>query len=381
MRIALVHEFLTQNGGAERVLDAFHELWPNAPIYTSVYDQKTMANRYWYADVRPSSLQRFYGSAKRYRFAVSKFAAAFEEFDFRDFDVVISSSWAFAKGVITRPECCHICYCHTPARLAWQFDSYVGVAGLGSVITGFLRNRASELRTWDVAASQRVDYFIANSYNVARRIRKYYGRESSVIHAPVDVSRFSISETDPEDFYLLVGRMIPYKRMDVAVEAFTRLNKPLIVVGDGPHLKRLKSIAGQSVEFLGRVSDTEVARLMAKCKAVVHTGEEDFGIVPLEAMASGRPVIAFGAGGAVETVIEGRTGTLYGTQTSSSLLQAVRHFESMEFNPNDLRRHAEAYDVELFKTRILRTVEDYFAKHVATYKSEIALSIPHIQPI
>jgi glycosyltransferase involved in cell wall biosynthesis len=358
MRIALVHESLVRNGGAERVLDAFHELYPDAPIYTSVYDPQAMGARYSRAEVRTSSLQKLYRDERRYKFALPRLAQAFEDFDFSEFDMVLSSSSAFAKGIVTGPATCHVCYCHTPSRLAWQFDSYVSGTKMSALTTRILRRQAHKIRTWDVTSALRVDQFISKSNNVADRIHKYYGREATTIHAPVDAGRFRISPDVAEDFFLIVGRLTPYKRFDVAVEAFTRMGKALKVVGHGRHEKALRDIAGPTVEFLGAVSDEEVSGLYNRCRALVTTAEEDFGITPLEAMASGRPVIAFGAGGALETVTEGETGVLFDQQHSSSLIRAVRRFENMSFSPQALREYAERFDKNRFKAEIARFVKE-----------------------
>ena len=233
------------------------------------------------------------------------YPAAFEHFDFRWFNVVVSSSSSFAKGVITEPETCHICYCHTPSRFAWRYHEYISQGDYGRNVRNTLPFLVHWLRAWDVSAASRVDYFVANSYNVARRIQKYYNRSSEVLYPPVDTKRFYVKQNPAADYFLVVSRLLPYKRVDLAVEACTRLGVRLKVVGTGPELARLKAKAGPTIEFLGRAPDGQVEELLADCRAFLFPGEEDFGITPLEAMASGRPVVAFRAGGAVESVVEG----------------------------------------------------------------------------
>ena len=354
MRIALVHDWLTNFAGAERVLVSLHELFPQAPIYTSVFCPEEFP-QLAEADVRTSFLQKIpFAKSKHQAFPLLR-TVAFEGFDLSEYDVVISSSHAEGKGVITRPGTLHICYCYTPIRYYWSgYHHYLrnpryGV--LNPLIKLVMPYLANYLRLWDRCAADRVDLFVAISHHVARRIEKYYRREAQVIYPPVNTSWLKISPT-VDDYFLLVGRLIPYKRADMVVEAFNQLGLPLKVVGTGSELQSLKEMAGPNVEFLGRVSDEALGEIYSRCLALIFPQEEDFGIVPLEAMAAGRPVIAYGAGGARETVVDGETGVFFERQEVQSLIDAVRDFDPHRFDPEKLREHARDFDVEVFKERI-----------------------------
>jgi glycosyltransferase involved in cell wall biosynthesis len=375
MRIAIVHDYLAQAGGAERVVEAIHDLYPDAPIYTSIYDAAHTLPCFKTMDVRTSFLQRFAlaRTAKFHKLALPLFPAAFEHFDMSSYDVVLSNTTGFAKGVITGPETCHICYCHTPARFAWRYHEYVTQGGYGKTAKRILPFLIHRLRAWDYASAQRVDYFLSNSYNIARRVQKFYGKQSEVLHPPVSVDRFSILPKPSADYYLVVSRLVGYKRVDLAVEACTKLGVPLKVVGAGPDLPRLKQMAGPKVEFLGRLKDGEVTELFGNCRAFLFPGEEDFGISPLEAMASGRPVIAYGAGGALETVIDGVTGVHFRQATANSLIEAIQRLDRLELDPARLRAHAERFDVSEFKKSLKEIVDRCFALHHTAY-SRIAPS-------
>jgi Glycosyltransferase len=372
MRIAIVHDYLAQGGGAERVVEAMHAVWPEAPIFTSVYDPEATFSSFQTMDIRTSFLQRFpfARNSRFHKVALPLYPLAFEHFDFSEYDVVLSSSSGFAKGVITGPETCHISYCHTPARFAWRYHEYVTRGGYGKQVRKTLPFIVHFLRAWDYACAQnRVDYFLANSRNIARRIRKHYGRGSDILYPPVDVHRFLVAEKPSADFLLVVSRLLSYKRVDLAVAACTRLNLPLKVVGTGPDLARLKSMAGPSVEFLGRLPDSEVTRLMSNCRAFLFPGEEDFGIAPVEAMASGRPVIALRAGGALETVIEGETGLFFDEPEVDSLVETLRRLEDLPDVPERMRAHALTFDVSVFQARLRRYVEMMWQEHRERYNN------------
>ena len=314
MKVALVHDYLTQAGGAERVVAAFHDMYPEAPLYTSVYDAEKTLSCFKKMDIRTSFLQAWPLASRRlHKLALALYPMAFEQFDLDSYDVVLSSSSSFAKGVITGPDTCHICYCHTPARFAWRQHGYMANSALLRLLSPLMRGTLKDLRMWDVDSTNRIDYIVANSYNVARRIRKFYRREAAaVIHPPVETKKYSIAPPDEVgDHFLIVSRLLGYKRIDLAIEACNRMGHPLRIIGTGPELKALQKIAGPTVTFLGSPSDSEVAREYSRCRALILPGEEDFGITPLEAMASGRPVVAFGAGGALETVIDGGTGLFF----------------------------------------------------------------------
>jgi len=269
---------------------------------------------------------------------------------------VISSSSGYVKGVSASRDAMHICYCHTPMRWAWNFDGYSERESMSPAMKVALRVLTSALRQWDVGAARQPDHFIANSKVVAERIQNAYGRTAEVIHPPIDVDRFQPSN-QIDDYYMLLSRMVPYKRLDLAIEACTRLNKKLVVVGTGPQRKHLESIAGPTVKFAGRVSDAEAVRLASRCRALLFPGEEDFGMAPLEVAAAGRPTIAFRAGGATESIVEGSTGLFFDQQTPESLMDAIERFETHEWAPSDIRQHAEGFSIPVFRTRMARFLE------------------------
>jgi len=369
MRVAIIHDYLAQVGGAERVVEAMHGIWPEAPIYTSVYDPNATLGSFKEMTIRTSFMQRFSLArrARTHKWMLPFYPAAFEHFDLRWFNVVVSSSSSFAKGVITEPETCHICYCHTPSRFAWRYHEYISESDYGRNVRVALPFLVHWLRAWDVSAAGRVDYFISNSYNVARRVQKYYNRSSDVLYPPVDSKRFYIAERPTEDYFLVVSRLLPYKRVDLAVEACTKLGLRLKVVGTGREMSRLKSKAGPTIEFLGRAPDGQVEELYANCKAFLFPGEEDFGITPLEAMASGRPVIAFRAGGAIESVIDGKTGLFFDEPTADSLAEAIRELDENTFVAEEIRAHAELFDIRRFQERLRILVEKYTEDHHLRY--------------
>jgi len=350
LRVALVHDYLNQPGGAEKVVEVFAEMFPGVPIYTSVYDADRMPDVWRTLDVRASFLQHISPRVKYARVLTPLYPVAFEKFDFRAFDLVLSSTTTFAKGIVTRPETCHICYCNNPTRFIWMYHDYFDHERMPKYVSALLPAAVSPLRTWDFVAAQRVDYFIAGSRNASRRIAKYYRRQSDVVQPPIDASAWQISDRI-EDYFLVVSRLQSYKRIDLAVQACNQLGLALRVIGDGPDRARLESIAGPTVTFLGRLPDAEVRRQMAHCRAFLFPGEEDFGLTPLEAQASGRPVIAFGRGGALETVVDGETGRFFMEQTPESLMQALSDFTDT-YDSDLLRGHALTFDKAAFKSRM-----------------------------
>ena len=350
-KVAIVHDFLMQMGGAEKVVEVLHEMYPDAPIYTSAYDRDAMPAHYRDWDVHTTFLQRLPMKRRTHRAALLLYPAAFESFDLSRFDLVISSSSWFAKGVITQPHTTHICYTHTPMRLAWMPNSYMKEERISMMMRTLMAPGLNYLRAWDVQASMRVDHYLANSRIVADRIQKFYRRDSSVIAPPVDTNRFYISpETD--DYYIMVTRLAPYKLLDLAVRALTQLDRPLKIVGTGRYMEQLKKMAGPKVEFLGRVSDAELPTLLARAKAYIMPGMEDFGIAPVEANAAGRPVIALGVGGALDSQIDGVTGVLFPEPTVESLIEAIKRADKIEFDPARIRAHAQSFDRETFKARM-----------------------------
>ena len=366
MKTALVHDYLAQAGGAERVAAAFHTLFPDAPLYTSVYDPAATLSTFAAMDIRTSFLQRWPFSSRRFhKLALPYYPAAFERFNFAGYDLVLSSSSSFAKGVITLPETCHICYCHTPSRFVWRQQEYLAQSRSGRAAASLISAVVSNMRAWDVESAQRVDYFVANSYNVARRIRKFYRRDvAAVIYPPVETAKFHpVGASEVGAHFLVVSRLISYKRIDLAVEACTRLNLPLRVVGIGPDLPHLKRVAGPTVQFLGRLSDEQVAQELARCKALIFPGEEDFGITPVECMASGRPVVAYGAGGALETVLDGETGVFFGDQSVNSLAAALQKISRCSFSPAALQAQAARFDTSVFERQIQALIADAMQEH------------------
>jgi len=360
LKVAIVHDYLVQRGGAERVVEVMHEMYPDAPIYTSVYNADTTWPSFREMDVRPSFIQRITTSNRISRALLPLYPVAFARFDLRGYDVVLSSTTAFAKGVRPPPGVPHVCYCNAVTRFLWGAEAYfaqqqaslpvrLGVGTLGTV-----------LRPWDYAAAQRVTQFVAGSANTAARIKRYYHREAVVCHSPIDASRFAPSD-HVADYYLVVSRLNAYKRIDLAVQACTRLDLPLLVAGEGPDRARLEAMAGPTVRFLGRVSDDELRHHYATCRAFILPGEGDFGLTPLEAMASGRPVIAYAAGGALETVVEGVTGAFFHAQTVDVLMETLRTFDADRYDPATLRAHAMGFDKEAFKRKLGSVVEGVLA--------------------
>ena len=344
------------------MLWALHRAFPEAPIYTSVYLPDRLPE-FADADIRTSFLQRWPLSKFGHQFFPSLRALAFEALDLSEFDVVISLSTAEAKGVITGPETLHMSYIHTPTRYYWSdyhgYRAEPGFGRLSPVIRAVMPFSVSRRRAWDFLAAQRPDRLIANSANVAARIAKYYRRDATVLYPPIDLDRFPLGQERPRGF-VIVSRLIPYKRVDLAVEACRRLGRPLTVVGDGSEMRHLRSIAGSETTFVGTVDDPTLARQLRSAEALLFPGEEDFGMVPLEAMASGRPAIAFSRGGALESVIDGKTGVLFDEQSPESLVEAITRFDSMTFDPLTLRAHAEQFSTERFMKAARDLVETEF---------------------
>ncbi|ABP68141.1 glycosyl transferase, group 1 [Caldicellulosiruptor saccharolyticus DSM 8903] len=351
MKVAIVHEWLTTMGGSEKVILELKKLFPEAPIYTLVYNRRKLGKYFDKYLIITSNLQKNPLAHIKHQLFFKYMPRAFENFDLSDFDLVISSSSAFAKGVITSPNSVHICYCHTPPRYLWDL-THEYLKDYNLIIRRYLERNFHYLRIWDTIAANRVDYFVANSNYVANRIKKFYKRDCKVIYPPVDTEYFTpAKDKNIEDYYLIVSRLVPYKRVDLAVEAFNQLSKRLVIVGDGPEYKKLKSIAKSNIEFLGYQPDKTVRDLYQRCKALIFPGVEDFGIVPVEVQACGRPVIALKKGGAVETVEEGKTGVFFEKQDVESLKEAVYKFEQdiERFDKDYIRSHAEKFSAERFR--------------------------------
>lgn len=364
MRVAFVHDWLVTYTGAERVLDALLELFPGAPIYTLVYDPKPFeGTRIVEHPVFTSWLNLLPAARRHHRLYLPLMPLAVEQFDLRGYDLVISSSHAVAKGVITSPETLHVSYIHTPPRYAWDLQAeYFENTGLKRGIRGVLaRVVLHYLRLWDTSTGMRPDVLVANSRYVARRIQKVYRREAEVIYPPVDVESFSVRK-EKEDFYLAVSRMVPYKRMHLVVEAFSKMpNRKLVVIGDGPDLPKIRKMAGPNVSILGYQPREIVRDYMQRARAFVFAAEEDFGIAPVEAMACGTPVIAYGRGGVTETVCEGETGVFFHSSTPECLIQAIEQFERMCFmcDPDPIRRNAERYSKARFQLEVSQLIERF----------------------
>lgn len=353
LKLAFVVSWLNQYGGAERVLEAAHDLFPDAPVYTSMYDPTVMPRAYRAWDIRVSFMDRLPFVYRHHQKFLPLYRYAFESFDLRGYDVILSITSAFAHGVKKPNGARHLCYCLTPARFLWQYDEYVQNESVNGVARALLPALVSSLRAWDARAAERVDEFIAISHNVQQRIRACYGRDACLIYPPVDVNAFHIAAPQAVgDYFLIVSRLIPYKRIDIAVEAFNQTGLPLVIAGDGRDRARLEALAKPNVKFLGRVTDTQRLDLMARCKAFVFPGEEDFGITPLEANAAGRPVIAFGGGGALDTISEGMNGVLFHTPTADALVECLRAFDARAFQPALIRAHAEKFDTHVFQAAL-----------------------------
>ncbi len=353
MKIAFVHEYLNQFGGAERMLQVLCALYPRAPIYTLLYDRDATGGVFDGRVVKTSFLQNLPFTKKHHRVFPLLMPLAIEQFDFSEYDLVLSISASFAKGIITKPGTRHISYCLTPPRFLWDSSQqFVEDFGYPKLVKQLLPPFITYLRIWDKEASLRVDDFWSISDFIKDRVKKYYSRDSVVLYPPVNVNKFKPSDKTG-DYFFMAGRMVSYKRFDLAVKAFNENGLPLKIVGVGPELKKLKNIAKKNIEFVGLVPDEVLAHLYSHAQACIFPQEEDFGIVPLESMASGRPVIAYRGGGATETIVENQTGVFFDHQKSESLQSAVDKFLESKFDPDACRAQAEKFDVNVFKENIL----------------------------
>ncbi len=353
MKVALVYDRVNKFGGAERVLQVLHELFPDAPLFTGVYDKRHAA----WADVfeaKSSFLNTIPFFRNHHEFIPFLMPFAFESFSFNEFDVVISVTSEAAKGIITRPGTRHICYCLTPTRYLWShYEEYFG----NSFFRHITKPLVFLLRAWDSVASTRPDQYVAISKTVAKRIQTYYNRASGIIHPPIDTDFFVPGTQARKDFYLVVSRLVPYKRVDLAIEACARLNKKLIVVGVGSQEQYLRSRAGKSIEFAGFLTDSALRSYYQTCKALLFAQVEDFGLTPLEAQSCGTPVVAYKSGGASETVVEPETGVFFEEQSVDSVMNAIIQFEKLSFEPHNCRRNAEKYSISVFKEQFRKAVD------------------------
>ncbi|MDX6641740.1 MAG: hypothetical protein QOF12_2751 [Solirubrobacteraceae bacterium] len=357
-RVALVHDFLLDVRGAERVFMALCDLFPQADLFTAVYDEDGTEGRFADRNVHTSFLQRTNPTARSFRALLPLYPYAIEALDLRGYDLVVSSSSAWAHGVIPDDDAAHVCYCHNPFRYAWNARDAT-LAHRGPLTRAALSVIFQRWRQWDWIAAQRVDTYVANSETTERRISRYFNREAEVVYPPVETGRFSPAPVG--DAYVVLSELMPHKRIDLAVRAFSRLRKPLIVIGNGPDARRLRRIAGPTVRFEGRVSDERAATLLAQARALVVTATEEFGIAAVEAQAAGRPVIALAEGGVRETVLEGETGVFYEEPTVEALCAAVAGFDPLEVDPQACVRNAERFDVQRFRTAMTRVVDEQLA--------------------
>jgi glycosyltransferase involved in cell wall biosynthesis len=352
MRVALVHDWLTGMRGGEKVLLSLARLFPDAPIYTLLHVKGTLSPALEARTIRTTFVQRLPGVARRYRHYLPAFPAAAASFDLRAFELIVSSSHCVAKGVRVPAGAVHLCYCHTPMRYVWdRYDDYFGPGRVSGLAARLIPSVAEGLRAWDVATASRVDRYAANSAYVASRIRRCYGREAEVIPPPVDTDFFTPGSDSPGGYDLVVSALAPYKRIDLVLEAYRGTGRPLRIVGAGPELDRLRARAPAEASFLGWVDDLALRDLYRGCRAVLMPGIEDFGIVPVEAMACGKPAVAFGEGGGAESVVPGETGLLFHEATPEGLRAAIDSLEGVRFNVSTLRARAETYGRRVFEAR------------------------------
>lgn len=368
-RVAIVHDWLVNYGGAERVVEELLKIYPEADIFTLVYDEKKMGKIFPKEKVHTSFLQKWPFSTKLYTKFLSFMPKAFESFDLSNYKLVICSSSCCAKGVITPPLVPHVAYIHTPMRYAW--DKYFEYKkSSGRLTRHFMEKWMGKIRLWDYVSSQRVDTLIANSNYISRRIKKYWNRESTVVYPPVNVKSMQPNGKPAEDFFVVFSRFVPYKRIDLAIQACGNLKKNLVVIGSGSQEKELKKLASQykdsKITFTGRISDEAVRDYLQRCRALIFCAEEDFGIIPVEAQACGRPVIAFGKGGVLETVVNGKTGTFFAHATPDSVERAIHRFEELEaqgaFDATFISQHAHNFSQERFSREIKDAIDDTLIK-------------------
>ncbi len=361
MRLALVHDWLNQIGGAEDVLTELVALYPSSPLYTSIYwrDKMPAAWRTW--PIHTLWMDHLPGIYRHHQPYLPLYPLAFGGLDLSGYDVVLSNKSGFCHGVRTGSHTRHICYCLAPTRYVWQYGDYMKRERIGRALQLAMWPVIRLLQRWDYAAAQRVDYFIAISTEIRGRIRRYYNRDSVVIYPPVDAAERFTPSPNVGDYYLVVSRLIPYKRIDLAVQACTHLNLPLIVGGSGRDRERLERLAGPTIKFIGYVPDAELPGLMARCRAFIFPGLEDFGITPVQAQAAGRPVIAYKGGGALDTVIPGVTGEFFADLTVDSLAAALQQFEASRYSPGAIRDHALRFDRAVFRREIAAFVEQHAA--------------------
>lgn len=366
MKLALVHDWLNQIGGAEDVLEALAGQYPESPIFTSIYSPQTMPRHYRDWDIRTLWTDKLPAIQRRHQMYLPLYPLAWRSLRLFDYDIVLSNKSGFCHGFQHDARALHICYCLAPTRYVWQLEHYLAGEELAPLARWLVKRLVGRLRAWDYASAQRVSHFVAISSAIKARIRRYYNREAEVIFPPVDTARFQPAPPDAvEDYYLIVSRLAPYKRIDLAVQAANDLGYPLKIAGSGRDLERLQSLAGENVEFLGYVPDGALPQLLAKCKALLFPGLEDFGIAPVQAQAAGRPVIAYKGGGALDTVLPTETGEFFEDATVDSLKSAWRRFDAGAYDPESIRRHALRFDALVFRERISAYIEQAWLAHQA----------------
>lgn len=360
MKIAIVHDYLNQYGGAERVLEVLHELFPSAPIFTIIYDKKALP-QYANWDIRPSFVQRIPVLKQKYRNFVFLFPRAVRSFDLTGFDLVISNTHAWGKGVNLIGDSAHICYCLTPMRYIWDlYNDYLRHEYINPLARRMLPLLAKRMRRWDIETSKNVRHYIAISKTVAKRIENYYNRKTTIIYPPCDTDFFKPNNNGNLGYYLTVSRLKAYKRIDILIDAFNQLRLPLKIIGAGPELNRLKKRANENIEFLGWVPDEELLTYYQNCKAFVFAGCEDFGLTMVEAQACARPVIAYREGGAGEIVVEGKTGLLFYERTPQSLIQTIEESKNVKFDRELIRENSLRFDKLMFKNNLYKFISDKF---------------------
>ena len=369
MKIALVHDWLNQIGGAEDVLEVLARNFPDSPVYTSIFAECVMPDHYRDWDIRTLWIDRLPAIHRQHQVYLPFYPFAWNGLRLSGYDLILSNKSGFCHGLRFDSRSLHICFCLTPTRYVWQLENYLAGEALGAPTQLLLRSLVAFLRRWDYAAAQRVSHFIAISTAVKERIQEFYQRSSVVIFPPVDTARFEpLAANSIEDYYLVVSRLIPYKRIDLAVQAATELGIRLKIAGAGRDFDRLRSKAGACVEFLGFVPNEDLPQLMAKCTALIFPGLEDFGIAPVQAQAAGRPIIAFGGGGALDTVVPGVTGELFADMTVESLKEVWQRFDHEAYNPVEIRKQAEKFDTKVFSERVNSFVEQAWQAHNANSK-------------
>ena len=360
MKIAIIHDYLNQYGGAEKVIEVLFELFPDAPIYTSIYDQAKLPPVFKSMDIRTSYMQKLPFLGKHFKKYLLLYPGAIERFDLSEYDLILSSSSAFAKGAIKRNDASHICYCYTPMRFVWEYESYIEKENFSRLESRILTSMIKKLKDWDLKTAGRVDYYVAISDYVKDKIKKSYNRDAEVIYRPVNTGDFKVSNTI-EDYFLIVSRLNAYKNIDMVIRVFNELGLNLRIIGDGPYRKILQDMAkNKNIEFLGKVDYEVLKEAYGKYRAYIFPGKEDFGITPVEAQSSGRPVIAFAQGGALETVADGVTVLFFNENTEISLAEAVKKFLKLEdsFEKNKILENAKRFDTEIFKTRIMNFISN-----------------------